>query len=128
MSLLLLYITISLAIARLTLMIVRDDISLPLRELIFKYSPPEAIVTNGRADKNPDFDETKPVSEANPPSIWTQDLKRAGWWGQVVSCPDCCAPYVAAGMLLAYHFVPDIIYIYYILAASMVVSLIARKY
>lgn len=122
-------VVLALAIARLTLILVRDDIMLPVRKFVFKHSPPEAHETNERWDKNPDFDETKPIGPDNPPTKWTVDLVREGWWGQVFSCPDCMSPYVATGVLVTYYFFPDIvIYPAYVFAASMVSSLIARYY
>lgn len=122
-------IVLALAIARLTLILVRDDIMIPIREFVFKHSPPEAKVVNGRYDKNPDFDETKPVGEGNYPSVWTTDLVRAGWWGQVFSCPDCMGPYVATGVLGLYWWQPEVVfYVACVFAASMVTSLVARQY
>lgn len=120
---------LALGIARLTLIIVRDDITIPIRQFVFKHSPTEAVEVNGRFDKNPEFDETKPVSETNRPTLWTTDLVRAGWWGQVFSCPDCAGVYVAAGTLLGYYLLPTVtLYVMLVLAASMVTSLIARQY
>lgn len=128
---------LTLAIARMTLIAVKDDIFIPVRELVFKYSPPEAVVTNGRWDKNPDFDETKTVTadisaaggSTNPANIWKTDLKRAGWFGQVFSCPDCMSPYVATLTLVLWWFFPVAVTFFCApLAASMVTSLIARRY
>lgn len=104
MSDVLLYITIALAIARLTLIIVRDDIAEPLRGFVFKHSPPEPDVS-GRVHK------------------------KAGWWGQVFSCPDCMGVYVATLVLATFSVWPDQVLLgSYVLAASMVTSLIARRY
>lgn len=122
-------IILALAIARLTLILVRDDIMIPVRELVFKYSPPEAHQTNERWDKNPDFDETRPAGAENPANVFKSDLVRAGWWGQVFSCPDCMGPYVATGTLLGYLLIGEpVLYFCAPFAASMVTSLIARQY
>lgn len=120
---------LALGIARLTLIIVRDDIFVPIREFVFKHSSPEAKEANGRWDKNPDFDETHVQSVDNPANVWTTDLVRAGWWGQVFSCPDCMGVYLSAAVLTSYYYLPTAtLYAMMVLAGSMVTSLIARKY
>lgn len=106
-----------LGIARLTLILVRDDIAEPLRKLVFRFSPPEgqkyrAGYIDGLGKYVGHIDEVK-----------------AGWWGQVFSCPDCMGPYVSAATLVGYYYLPTAtLYVMMVLAASMMTSLIARRY
>lgn len=96
------------AISRLTLIAVRDDIFKPVRKLVFKYSPPEDIIR---------------IHIEDPPD------RKAGWWGQVFDCPDCMGPYVATLAAAAFYFHPVITsWILLPFAASMITSLIARRY
>lgn len=119
---------LSLGIARLVLVLVQDNICEPLRSLVFRFSKPEAEIV-GRFDKNPRFNELEHVSATNPVNVWVTETKRAGWWGQVFSCPDCMGPYVATAVLVGYHYLPTATtYVMMVLAASMVTSLIARRY
>lgn len=137
----LLYISIALAIARLTLIIIRDDIFQPIRHIIFLSFPPENSDRMGYYYQNY-LRSTK--EERNHPRLtltvgknwferrWISDeapIRNASFIGKLLSCPDCLGVWVATGYLLTYHYLPvAVIYISYVLAASMITSLIARRY
>lgn len=147
---LIIYIVLALAIARLTLVIVKDDIFQPIRHIIFLFSPPENnerndwyyqnYIRSTKREKELTKASSRGLTMMAQPTVGTNMFERQfiatdvverkpGWWGQVFSCPDCCGVYVAAGYLTAYHFFPDVILLTaYVLAASMMVSLIARRY
>lgn len=99
-----------LGISRLVLIAVRDDIFKPIRNFVFKHSPAETTSAYS--------DETGALYDKKP-----------GWWGQVFDCPDCMGPYVATLVVIAFYFHPVITsWLLLPFAASMTVSLIARKY
>lgn len=147
---LLLYIVLVLAIARLTLIIVRDDIFKPIRHIIFLFSPPENDERSGlyyqnyirstKSEKEITRASLRGLTMMAPQTVGSNIFERQftatdmierkpGWWGQVFSCPDCCGIYVATAYLTAYNFFPqEILLTAYVLAASMMVSLIARRY
>lgn len=101
-----------LGISRLVIIAVRDDISKPVRRIVFKYSKPE-----------------NSYKSSPYPSVLPLIDKKAGWWGRVFDCPDCMGPYVATLAVAAFYFHP-IITSWTLLpfAASMITSLIARRY
>lgn len=132
---------LALGIARLTLVIVRDDIFQPIRHLVFLSSPPENDVSRGyyyqnyilstkeeRSNKRIQLTVGTNIFERR----WTHTdrvNRKEGWWGQVFSCPDCAGVYVSTATLLGYYYLSTAtLYVMMVLAASMLTSLIARRY
>lgn len=126
------FIVLPLAIARLTLIIVRDDVTLHLRRLLWAYSPSDQPhVAYWKATKDEKI-RGLTVGRKFPLNRYIeveQDGNSPGFWGQVISCPDCCGVWVAAFVLATFLLWPEPVLLgSYVLAASMITSLIARKY
>jgi hypothetical protein len=124
------------AAARLTLIMIVDDIFEPVRHRLFMFSPPYNNETLGWTYQN--WHKTKDINSnvirkigfttfRLEPTI----LRRAGFFGRLFSCVDCLGVWVAAIMVGALALAdghPGIVLIYSMLAASMIVSLIGRRY
>lgn len=130
---------LALGIARLTLIIVRDDIFKPVRNFVFMFSPPENSDMDGYYYQN--YIESTQNERDRKQTIGNGIVGRryihvdggphrpAGFWGQVISCPDCSGIYIALTVLAAYATLGiAVVHVMSVFATSMVVSLIARRY
>lgn len=97
---------LALGISRIILCVTKDVIFAPVRGWVYKYSPEE-----------PKYNEEDGTET------------RAGFFGQVISCPDCFGVWAAAGLLGAFYLWPvPVLYFLSVFAVSMVASIIARVY
>jgi hypothetical protein len=123
LSTLIQYAILVLATARLTLLITRDDIFEPFRQWFFMISPPENDERAGYWFQN--YERIGFMDYA-----WTNgEARSAGFWGRVVSCPDCSSVWLSALVCGSYGlFGPITTTLLAPLAVAMVVSLVARRY
>lgn len=134
-------IVLALAVARLTLIAVKDDIFEPIRESIWYISPPENDDATGRyyqcyrratsAERITQRRDGLGIIAAR--YYWDvsvpRNLRKPGFWGRVISCPDCLGVWVAAVVATAYILEPRLTFIVALpFSLSMVTSLVARRY
>jgi len=87
-----------LATARLTTLIVEDEILEPVRRKIFQLSPPHETIDNEwftRRDRH-----------GNLPPAETLIVRRPGFVGRLLSCVHCVAVWVSVGVYAAISVLP----------------------
>lgn len=129
-------IILALATARLTLLVSRDSITEPIRQRIYMHSPPGDEPRKGwfhqRYHRLPKEDRALLVDAAWPESHWYYDDKReprgTGFFGELVSCPDCSGVWVGAFVAAAWFAAGSIVLApASALAFAQVASLVARR-
>lgn len=134
-------IVLALAVARLTLLAVKDDIFEPVRESIWYISPPENDDATGRyyqcyrratrSERLMQRSDGLGIIAAR--YYWDvsmpRKLRKPGFWGRAISCPDCLGVWVAAAVATAYTIEPRLTLIVALpFCLSMATSLVARRY
>lgn len=128
---------LALASARITLLITRDAILEPIRHWIFLVSPPPDNKRHGwnyqqlfRANKR-----ERNMQRQHGMGWWESRWaggdaveRQPGWFGSLLSCPDCVGVWVGAGWYTTWVFAPEpVLAVSGALSLAMVASWIARK-
>lgn len=126
---------LGLAAARLTLLLVADDIFEPLRHRLFMLSPPMNNEVLGWNYQNWEY--TKNVVGSATPirkvfnrryKLSSVPVRSPGFFGRLFSCVDCLGVWMGGAVAGTWYLAGDSIYVFTIFAVSMIVSLIGRKY
>lgn len=130
-------IVVGLAVARLTLILVRDDIAEPLRKLIFLASPPENSERDGHY-----YQSWHRLRDQSVRSNVKRDIlgrryvyqqkaaeRPPGFIGRALSCPDCSSVWIAFVAVVAYYNWPvQTFWLSLPFALALITSMAARRY
>lgn len=110
-------ILLGLAVARLTSLIVQDDIVEPLRHRLFTWSPPIDDPDLGRWYQSLDMQSGTSVS-----------LRPAGFLGRLVSCYHCTAVWCSAIAALSVAMIPAFAWpVLSVAAVAQIAELVIRQ-
>jgi hypothetical protein len=111
-------IVLGMGTARLTALLVHDEITASLRDMIWHWSPPHDDEDKGHLyqwlrEATPD--ERNALHHVNTDLPWwtyhfhgAEEQRPPGFWGRVIDCPLCASVWIAGLNVLAYLLVPAI--------------------
>jgi len=108
-----------LATARITALVVFDDIVEPIRHRLFQFSPPYDDLERGHNYQSIDRVDGYIRKRVVP--------RKPGWLGRLVSCTHCVGVWVAAAIYAAAFYFPEIGMPVVLVAAYAQVAEIAIK-